>query len=287
MEDFLIRFGAAKMMARSSIGFLTPGAAVSVSGNNRTVNAGNPEVDPFRANSYDLSFEWYFAEHSLFSVAFFHKDVDSFVQTVRETRPFTGNPLGLPDSVATAACPGGVDTPACNPSVDWQFNIPLNTPGGPVKGYEIGLQLPFTSLPGFWSHFGFLGNYTHVESEIDYVDASGAVVATDNLTGLSEQSYNLTFYYEDDHFSGRVSGAYRSDYLTQIPGRNLNASESTAETFNVDTSLSWAFNEHLRVTFEGLNLTDEVNDQFLSPDDRESFYHHFGRQYFLGVRYNY
>lgn len=286
-DNVLIRFGASKVMTRPNLGQLSPGASVTVSGSNRTVSAGNPDLDPFRATSYDLSLEWYFAPQSLVSLAFFYKDIDSFVQTIRETRPFTGNPLGLPDSVATAACPGGVNTPACNPTLDWTFNLPASTPGGPVKGLEIGYQQPFSFLPAPFDNLGFTGNFTYVESEIEYLNSAGVVTATDDLTGLSRRSYNATLYYEDDQFSARVSAAYRSGYLTTIPGRNGNASESTASTLNVDVSSTWTVNDNFKLTFEGLNLTDEVNDQYLDPDDRTSFYHHYGRQFFVGFRYTY
>jgi len=288
MSDFLIRFGAAKVMARPNLGNLNPGATVSVSGSNKTVTAGNPDIDPFRATAYDLSFEWYFHEDALFSVAFFYKDIDSFVQTVRENGAFTGNSLGLPDSVAIAAC-GAAYPATCSPSDNnWQFSQPRSTPGGPLRGYEVNLNLPFYFFDNWLSHFGILANYTHVESDIDYfTDTTGTTTLTASLTGLSEDAYNATFYYDDGRFSARVSGAYRSDYLTTIPGRNLNESESTAETFNVDFSSSYAVTDRIKLTLEGLNLTDEVSDQFLSPEDRSSFYHHYGRQIMAGVRFNY
>ncbi|HYD73746.1 MAG TPA: TonB-dependent receptor, partial [Candidatus Binatia bacterium] len=288
VDDLLFRFAAAEVISRPGLGFLSPGAAVTVSGANRTVTAGNPELEPTGATAYDLSIEWYFAEGALLSAAYFVRDIDTFVQTVREDRPFTGNPLGLPDSVATAACPGGVDTPGCNPGLDWAFNIPQNTPGGPVEGFEIGLQLPFFFLDGFWSNFGVLANYTQVESNIDYcVNAACTVTLHAPLVGLSEESYNATLYYEDDRFSARVSAAYRSDYPTTLPGRNGNATEETAETLNIDAAARYNINDNFAVTFEGVNLTDEVNDQFLTPDDRLSFYHHYGRSFFLGARYTY
>ncbi len=287
MDSLLVRVGAARVMSRPGLGNLNPGASVTVSGANRTVAAGNPELDPIEANAYDIAAEWYFAEGALFSVAGFVRDIDSFVQTVREDRPFTGNPLGLPDSVATAACPGGVDTPGCNPALDWAFNLPRNTPGGPVAGYEIGLQLPFFWMDGFWSNFGFVGNYTNVTSDIDYVNGVGAVILSGPLVGLSDESYNATFYYEDETFSVRFSAAYRSDYPTTLPGRNGNATEGTAATLNYDASARWNINDNFALTFEGVNLTDEVNDQYLTPDNRPSFYHHYGRSYFLGARYTY
>ncbi|MGE0741955.1 MAG: TonB-dependent receptor [Hyphomonadaceae bacterium] len=288
MDDVLLRFGAADVMTRPGLGQLNPGATVSVSGSNKTVTAGNPELDPFRARAYDIAVEWYFHDEALLSFAYFYKDIDSFVQTVRETGPFTGNSLGLPDSVAIAAC-GPAFPATCAPSDNnWQFTLPRNTPGGPVEGFEISLQLPFYFLGDSWlSNFGIVANYTHVESEIDYVNATGAVVVTDDLTGLSGESWNTTLYYEGERFAARISGAYRSDYLTTIPGRNGNTSESTAETFNVDFSSSYQFNDNLTFTFEGLNLTDEVSDQFLSPDDRTSFYHHYGSIYSVGLRFTY
>jgi len=284
-DSLLLRLGAAKTMTRPNLGNLNPGAAVSVSGNTRTVTAGNPDLEPFRANAYDLAIEWYFASESLLSAAIFYKDIESFVQTIRESRPFTGNPLGLPDSVAIAACG---TTPGCSPAVNWDFNLPANTPGGDLKGFEISYQQPFSFLPGAWSNFGAILNYTGVESQIDYLNSAGAVVATDDLAGLSKKAYNATLYFDNKIFSARVSAAYRSDYLTTIPGRDGNDVEGTAETLNIDFSTSYQFNDHFSLSLEALNLTDEVQDQWVDrTGDRLSFYHHQGRQLYFGARFKY
>jgi iron complex outermembrane receptor protein len=291
-ESLLLRLGASKVMTRPNLGQVTPGAAVSVSGNNRTVAVGNPTLDPFRANSYDLGVEWYFAPESLISLALFYKDVESFVQTLRDQRPFTGNPYGLDDSVAIAACG---TTPGCSPAASWDFTTPATTEGGPVKGFEISYQQPFTFLPGFWSNFGTILNYTGVESEITYLTVSGPVgqppiitEVTDDLTGLSKDAYNATLYFDNKIFSARVAAAYRSDYLTTVPGRNSNDVEGTAETMNIDFSASYNINDHFTVSFEALNLTDEVQDQWVgSAANRLSYYHHQGVQYYLGARFKY
>jgi iron complex outermembrane receptor protein len=284
-ENFLIRFGASKVMARPNLGNLTPGAAVSVSGATRTVTAGNPNLDPFRAKAYDLSFEWYFNKDSLISVALFKKQIDSLVQTLQTIGPFTGNAFGLPDSIAVAACGTAV---GCSPSASWNFSTPINTPGGDLDGYEISYQQAFTFLPGLLSHTGALLNYTHVKSSINYLNAAGAVVATNDLTGLSRESYNATLYYEDDRFSARVSAAYRSKYLGRVPGQEVGTDvDGTNETFNVDASFQYTFNDHFKFTLEGINLTDEFQDQYNDSSDRVSFYHHTGREFLLGVRYTY
>ncbi|HEY5546640.1 MAG TPA: TonB-dependent receptor, partial [Gemmatimonadaceae bacterium] len=284
-DEFLIRIGAAKTMTRPPLGNLSPGAVVSVSGNNRTVTAGNPQLDPFEADNYDLAFEWYFAEESLVAVALFYKDIGSFIQTIRSTMPFTGNPLGLPDSVAIAACGA---TPGCTPDADWQFSLPANTPGGELKGFEISYQQPFTFLPAPFDGFGAILNYTGVESDVQYLDATGAVVTTANLTGLSESAYNATIYFENERFSARVSAAYRDEYLTTVPGRNGNDIEGTAETLNIDAAASFTLNDNIEFTLEALNLTDEFQDQWVdSLGDRLSYYHHTGREYFLGARFRF
>jgi iron complex outermembrane receptor protein len=292
-DTFLVRAAASKVMARpngggqtTGLGILAPGAAVAITGANKTVNAGNPYLDPYRAKAYDLSFEWYFAEDSLLSLALFHKDIGSFVQTIRATGSFSSNTLGLPDSVALAVC--GPTVPAATCLADWQFTLPRNTDGGDVKGFEISYQQPFSFLPGFFSHFGLILNYTGVESEIEYLSATGAVAAKEDLTGLSESAYNATLYWENEVFSARVSAAYREDYLTTVPGRNNNDVEGTAETTSIDVSASWSLTDSLDLTVEALNLTDEFQDQWVdSNGDRLSYYHHQGRQYLVGARYKF
>ncbi|WP_304168796.1 TonB-dependent receptor [Phenylobacterium aquaticum] len=284
-ENFLVRFAAAKTMSRPDLGSLTPGATVSVSGATRSVTAGNPNLDPFRAKAYDLSFEWYYQPEALISVAFFKKDVASFVQTLSTNTAFTGNPFGIPDSVAVAACG---TTSGCSPSANWNFSTPVNTPGGKLTGYEISFQQPFKFLPGPLANTGVLLNYTHVDSSIQYLNAAGAVVATNDLTGLSRKSYNATLYYEDTKISARVSAAYRAGYLTRVPGQETGtAYDGTNETLNVDASFAYTLNDHLKFTAEGVNLTDEFQDQFNGAQNLVSFYHHTGREFIFGVRYTY
>ena len=283
-DSLLVRLAGAKVMTRPNLGNLSPGAAVSVSGNTRTVTAGNPFLDPFRAKSYDASIEWYFAPESLLSLAYFYKDITSFVTNVRADIPFTGNPLGIPDSVATAACGATV---GCSASALWAFSLPTNTEGGEVKGFEISYQQPFTFLPGVFSNFGTILNYTSADSGVDYLNSLGQTVSAD-LAGLSDSSYNATLYFDNKTFSARVSAAFRSEYLTTIPGRDGNDVEGTNDTMNIDFSSTYNFNDHFSVSLEALNLTDEVQDQWVdSIGDRLSFYHHQGRQYYVGARWKY
>jgi TonB-dependent receptor len=286
-DNFLVRLGVAKVMSRPDLGNLTPGATVSVSGATRTVTVGNPTLDPFRAKAYDLSLEWYFQPGSLLGVAVFRKDVGSYVQTLSESRTFTGNSYGLPDSVATAAC--GTTT-SCSASSLWTFNRPVNTKGGALTGVEVNYQQAFKFLPGWLANTGALLNYTYVKSRMDYLNASGAVVATTDLTGLSRNAYNATLYYEDAQWSARASIAYRDRYYTKVPGAETasgTAYDGTNSTFNVDASLQYTVNRNFKLTLEGVNLTDEYQYQFNGEEDMTTTYHHTGREILFGVRYTY
>jgi iron complex outermembrane recepter protein len=281
-DEFIVRAAAAKVMSRPPLAALTPGFAVTVSGSARTATVGNPNIDPTRAKAYDLGFEWYFARESLLSLAVFYKDIESrAVDLTLSNQVFTGNQFGIPDSFATAAC-GGQAGCAANLPI-WSFTQTVNGSGGDLKGFEIGYQQPFTFLPGFFSDFGVQLNYTGVDSKITYV---GGI--RDDLVGLSRSAFNATLYYETERFGARVSSAYRDEYLTRVPGRENNDIEGTADVLTVDASARFTVYENLDLTFEGINLTDEYEDQFLdSVGDRLSYYHHTGRSYLLGARYKF
>jgi len=284
----LIRFAAAKVMARPNLGSLNPGATISVSGANRNVSGGNPFLQPFRAKSYDLAFEWYPQSGALVSLALFRKDVSSFISTLQSRGTFGQNPFGLPTSLAEAAC-AGLNPGTCNTTTtEWTFSSPANTPGGPVQGFEINYQQPFKFLPGLLRNTGVLLNYTGVKSKIKYLNAAGAVVAETDLTQLSRRSANATLYYEDKFLSTRVSASYRSRYLTQVPAAEAgNDVQGTNSTLNIDASAQFTLTPHFKLTLEGVNLTNEAQDQFVDSRNMVSVYHHTGREFLAGIRYTY
>jgi len=303
-RDFIARASIARVMTRPNLGTLNPTGAFSVSGGNRTYNIGNPNVDPIESTNYDLSFEWYFAPESAVVLGLFYRDVSSFIANTAEQIPF--NQLGLPESLIRN--PNG--TFIIQPTDLVTVNQPVNSDGGTVKGFEIGVQLPFRFASGFLENMGLQANYTYVKSEIEYPlsAAPGAPTVIQSLTDLSRHSANATLYYEDDMFSVRGSIAYRSGYLQAggVPGRNgvavgagpnfnpnagqptFNDVEGVHGTINVDVSASVKLNEQFTLTFEGLNLTDTYVDQYIdSQADRLSVYHHTGRQFYFGVRFSY
>ena len=285
-EDFVIRVAAADVITRPSLGNLTPGG--SVDGFNYRVTFGNPFLEPFRATAYDLAFEYYFAPQSIFSVALFKKDVESFPVSV--TRSGTFASTGLPTSIIPPSSPAAI-----NPEGQlWTINSITNGTGASLKGVEVSLQAPFTFLPGPLSNFGGIANATFVDSDATY-EVSGPAVApggaliseTRNATlfGLSKKAFNATLYYEDSKFSARVSGSYRSGFIDANSGTG-NIFEGYASTVNVDASVRYRITEQLEISLEGINLTDEYRDRWTDIDTRRNYeYNHFGRTVLAGARF--
>ena len=116
--------------------------------------------------------------------------------------------------------------------------------------------------------------------------ATNTALIQDDLINLSPRSWNGTLYYDDGRFSVRGSVSYRSDYLTRVPAANVaNDVEGKNSTLNVDAAASFAINDFITLTAEGINLTDEYNDQFVDRErNSPSVVHHTGRQFYVGAR---
>ena len=292
-KDVYLRFSAGKTLSRPEYADLAPSAAVNT--NAQTVNIGNAQLDPVRAKTYDLQAEWYYAKNAMVSAGFFRKDIDTYIQRIGERVPY--NTLGLPDALLTGGgCSITGGTPACAtlPGSIVTVSRAVNTPGGPLNGFEFNLQAPFSFLPAGWNNFGLLANYTQVKSTINYITRTATATLPQlsmnaNLVGMSPKAHNLTLYYEDTKFSARVSTAHRSKYLFNVLG-DVNGHDYTFVdgSTNIDFSMSYNVSPKLRVTFEGANLTDEpLRYGRDSQRDDTLLYAHSGRTFALGMGYKF
>lgn len=272
--EIYVRAAAAKVMSRPQLPFLTPGG--SINNTARTLSIGNPLLEPIRAKTFDMSFEWYPDKETQFTAGFFFKNLASYVQSAATTIPFSET--GLPDSLLSNGNTG---------ATIFTVTQQLNTSGGKLKGFELSVTKPLTFLP--IEGLGVILNYTKVDSNVEYITSTATnTKVIQPLVGLSPNSWNATLYYEKDKLSARVSGAFRDGYLTGVPGGNGNDVRGKNETFNVDVSASYDLTDRITLTFEGINLTDQFDDRWISSQRKSSeSYEHTGRQYYAGVRYRY
>ncbi|MBD8679685.1 TonB-dependent receptor [Sphingomonas sp. CFBP 13720] len=268
-----VRASANRNITRPTLTSLTPGGQVQV--NTRTVSVGNPDLEPFRADSLDLALEFYPSRDGFFAIGPFYKQIGSFItnQTTEQTYAASGYPIAFLGNQSVA-----------QPDSLFLFTQPVNGKGTSLKGLEVIAQQAFTFLPGALRHFGGMANYTLTSSDTDYA-LNATTSVRKPLIGLSRHSANATLYYETPVYGGRVSGNYRSRYLTAVPGANGNDIAGVNAATYVDASLFWNVTPRLTVTLEGVNLTNQAEDQFVDSSDRVSSYAQSGRQLLAGVRW--
>ena len=270
-DEVVLRLSAAKAITRPTLGSLTPGGTVDTF--NAKVTYQNPYLDPFEANTFDLAIEYYFAEESLVSLAYFRKDIASFISNSTQYMPYQDT--GLPHSYLDGTNYGPTDI--------FEVKRKANGEGGDANGFEIIYQQHFGMLPGLLANTGVQTNLTFIDSEMNYGTSDDPNIAP--MNNQSEKTYSLTGYYEDEVFSTRLSIVSRNDYLTKAQGDGYIDSRGVKGSTHVDTTFSYQVTDQIKVTVDGNNLTNEYFDRYNDSTDLTSVYHRTGRQYALGISY--
>ncbi|MFK3891376.1 TonB-dependent receptor [Sphingomonas sp. NPDC079357] len=272
--DLIARLSASRVMSRPSYGQLIPAGSANLV--IQTASFSNPFLEPIRANTFDAALEWYFAPGSLISLAYFYKNIETYIQTTSTSVAFQD--IGLPLSLLSGTLLNGND----------QFTVQRsnNTPGGPLRGFEVNVQLPFRFLPGALSNFGALANFTRVRSNINYI-ISPTLSRTAPLVGLSPETASGTLYYEDSRFSIRSTVNYRSSFLTAVPSGSVDAdSTSNSSSIFVDASASYNLTENIKLIAEVSNITNETNRLTVDTVRQDPLYTaYFGRTYALAINF--
>ncbi|MEY2935582.1 MAG: hypothetical protein RL033_6331, partial [Pseudomonadota bacterium] len=214
---------------------------------------------------------------------------------IRETRRGTYASTNLPRALIIPLSPADQSGPdaegTCgNPDGCWDISELTGGPGATVKGLELAFQAPFnvfySGLPPVLRDMGVVANYTYVDSKADYDFRT--VTVRERLLGLSNGQYNATLYYEDSKFSARASLAYRSNALTAGPNQFDNLWTYNEANTRLDFSSSYNVTDHLKVSLEGLNLTNSIGSQLIDVNaERRNIYSTQGRTYLLGARVSY
>ena len=252
-DDLISRASIAKVITRPDLQDMAPRLTFN-SGDINTATGGNPYLNPFEAWQYDLTLEWYLDEVTALSAGVFYKDISTFIQTQKSTLMFDG--------------------------VAYELSSKVNGSNAEVTGMEVAYQQVFSQLPAPFDGLGIQANYTWTESSAVYVDNEQSVKG--DLEDVAKNSYNLTAFYEKNAFGLRLSYSWRDGVLNQI-GTNSLASENKAEFGSLDLSASYDISDNVTVFVEGINITDEVQQDFVQGDEFRS-YTDYGSTYSLGVR---
>ncbi|RFB04306.1 TonB-dependent receptor [Parvularcula marina] len=311
-DDMLLRFAYSKSISRPDVGSLRNNFTLSVLGQDdpRTdgpdptpggsgffgfgAAGGNPFLEPVKADNYDVSFEWYFADVGSLTVSAFYKEIEDIIVGGQGDIPFANNGVTV-SNVFTRQPTNSDET-------------------GKVKGFEVAYQQFYDGLPEPFDGLGSQITYTFIDSEgvaSSGVNSTGATPAGNinpdtgeaqsqplvdgsqfPLEGLSEHNWNVAAIYEKGPISTRLVYNWRSDYLVTL--RDVITpfypifQDSTGQ---LDGSFFYSVNENFKIGVQGANLLNEitVTDQYVPSGDLRaprSFFQN-DRRFTVSARFNF
>ncbi|MGA9658210.1 MAG: TonB-dependent receptor [Asticcacaulis sp.] len=82
-SDMVLRLGVSQTMTRPTLEDLSPQISyLNLFKVGRTAKGSNPDLKPFISTNVDLSYEWYYQKDGALALAYFHKDVRDFIETL-------------------------------------------------------------------------------------------------------------------------------------------------------------------------------------------------------------
>jgi TonB-dependent receptor len=287
-DDMIVRLGYGSDIRRPNFSDLNTGFTFNQS-ENAAVALGNPGLEPEEVDSFDIAFEWYFADSAIASIGYFRKErTNIFGQDFEGALLLSANNVSGFVRETDPSCPGGgIYNPEVIPNVLGDPNttglcVDFTQPGNDSdtttqSGIELAFQYDLSSFEdrlGWASGFGVVANYTSQDfsggSEVDTTSGRGLQVLGDvsiprGLLDFSEEAYNFTVFYEKYGLSARARYTWREGFRTNDFGGGANSSGSSTFSFPVNTldrgqlnaSISYAITENLNIAVEAVNLTEE------------------------------
>jgi TonB-dependent receptor len=268
-DGLTARFAASQTMTRPTLEELSPVTTlVTLRPGNFAASSGTANLQPFRSNNLDLSFEYYYGKANYISLGSFYKTVSNFIVLNQKTGT-VNNSAGTP-----------LLDPATGLPAQFTITAPANGQSSVVTGLEAAIQQSFGDT-GFGVQLN--GTLTHSDKKLDPTDVSNKFA----LTGLGD-SANAVLFYDKGLFEARTALNWRDHFLQYLSPPPLNgAGQAVTQVrarYQLDASATYHLNRNFAVFVEGANLTNQYllkyayyENQFLSAEDS-------GRRWKLGFR---
>ena len=296
LDDVVLRFAAAKVLARPNYISIAPFETLNCNFRGCEGFEGNPDLQPFRSNQYDVSAEWYFDDSSLLAFAVFHKDVESYIDI---------------DSFSAVRDFRTLDDDGENVFEPREFSMqrPINGEGLTISGFEINYQQDLAY------GFGVTANYTKAKADLVQTEAQMEVGQEPVLFGFSEDTYNATAFFDGYGLQARLSYTFRSEYPSNYlhstgfqassqravtisrsrldsnlgAGRSLGLIGYVGDFGQLDFNAQFQITNNIEILFQVINLADEEIVRYASkenhtsdPDRPVATFNH-GRRFAIGV----
>jgi TonB-dependent receptor len=249
------------------------------SNNNNVINAGNPNIKPFRAINYDATLEYYTPWDGSIVFSGFYKDVKDFIiqTTLDDIVYIPGYEFDSTVDANTIALAGK--------PIPFRIRQYVNFSDAKVYGGEVSINQPFTFLPGFLKGFGINANYTYVDSKFDKDVGNFGF----GFPGSSKHNINAVGYYEHRYFTFRAAFNYRSDYVRALAGAGSqsNLTRFTKASERLDLTLQIKPIQHFQIWLNAINVTNAGRYDYSFADVAVMDRFTPDRQFSAAVRFNF
>lgn len=238
------------------------------------LSGGNPNLKPYSATQYDLALEYYAEKGDAYSLAFFYKNIDTFISTSSFERSFQG---GVSKEVKQR-----------REQIVELVNTSENISGGSILGVEFSSRFNLVQWCSVCESFTTEFNYTQIiknKINSDPIDLVAVKEPENIIEGLSESAFNFNLDINFGGFFSFFSYSWRSDYLHARQGiRTGGIPEHTEASGQLDGRLGFKFNEKFEIFLDAFNLTRATHLEYADVRSRVTHFEDTGISYHLGFR---
>jgi TonB-dependent receptor len=250
-----------------------------------TFSSGNPKLQPFYADNFDVGVEWYPRSRTVLTFNSWWKNIFNYPFVLNTQRPF--NSLGINFDALTVRQKAGINNNGGPDNYVIQVSQRLNTDLViKLSGQEFQWVQPTDFL---LKGTGFNVNVTHIDQKLQGVRPPN-FNANALLAGLAPWTYNATTYYESKAFSLRLSFVHRDANLNSVcPCNNVEGDLYSIATNYLDAQLTFPlpFYRPMVFTVQAQNLMQQVSlTRYENQEARPYNGQYAGRNFVVGLRAN-
>ncbi|MDO6694802.1 TonB-dependent receptor [Aliiglaciecola sp. 3_MG-2023] len=212
----------------------------------REAEVGNPELNPFESDNFDLTLEYYPGDIGVLSAGYFYKNIDNFV---------------IIADVADSPEWDGFD----------EVMQPINGESAKVSGLELSWVKAFDN--------GLLLSANGTFSSSDATTLLDGERFETSLPNQSDKIGNFTVGYESNLMSLRLTMTYKSENLEEIDGDLIRMEDDHQQ---LDFTSKYFIQQNMYLYFNAINITDEGFYNYFDQRSINAQYEEYGRTFELG-----
>jgi len=279
-----LRFAVTKSISRPDYKMRIP--ELYVNSDAGEITCGNPNLQPAVAWNFDASVSLYASQYGLLTISGFRKNIDNIFYWLNDI-------MIINDAQATEL---GLPVEEYGPFKSYTLDMPVNTSGTKVWGYELDLQTHLSFLPGALQYIVVGANYSKIWSKTKYPRFQLVKSSTfpptytptyydteDVLSGQTDYTANISVGYDYLGFSARVSGYFQGPYLSSI-SENYYEDVRQRSFSRWDVAFKQVFTDNVSVFLNVNNFTNVIEGSELVLDSRKGSNYLYGVSAELGLQ---